>query len=69
MKASREILSPNIWTKPVSIIWGLKDRWLDFNGVEAFAKSVNARLVQLSEVTLVSLIGFMHAILISNLTM
>lgn len=50
MKASQEILSPNIWTKPVSIIWGLKDRWLDFNGVEAFAKSVNARLVQLSEV-------------------
>ncbi|KAG0609934.1 hypothetical protein M758_7G025300 [Ceratodon purpureus] len=50
VKATKEILSPTRWKKPVSIIWGLKDRWLDFNGVEDFAKSINARLVQLSQV-------------------
>lgn len=47
---SREILSPTSWKKPVSILWGLKDRWLDFNGVENFAKTINARLVQLPQV-------------------
>jgi hypothetical protein len=50
VKATKEILSPTMWKKPVSIIWGLKDRWLDFNGVESFAKSINARLVQLPQV-------------------
>lgn len=51
VKASREILSTTSWKKPVSILWGLQDKWLDFNGVEKFAKSINARLVQLEHVS------------------
>lgn len=50
VKELKRILSPTSWKKPVSIVWGLKDRWLDFNGVEAFAKSINADLVQLPQV-------------------
>jgi hypothetical protein len=38
----------------VSIIWGLKDRWLDFRDVEDFAKLASARLVQLPEVSCLS---------------
>lgn len=54
MKELKRILSPTSWKKPVSIVWGLKDRWLDFNGVEAFAKSINADLVQLPQVNLLN---------------
>ncbi|CAM6030941.1 unnamed protein product [Sphagnum balticum] len=50
IRASREMLCSKEWRKPVSIIWGLKDRWLDFRGVEDFAKLASARLVQLPEV-------------------
>lgn len=48
--ALRQTLTSNQWNRPVSIIWGLKDRWLGFQGVEEFSKSARARLVQLEEV-------------------
>lgn len=50
VSALREALTSDQWTKPISIIWGLKDRWLDFRGVEDFSKLSKARLVQLPEV-------------------
>lgn len=54
IRASREMLCSKEWRKPVSIIWGLKDRWLDFRGVEDFAKLASVRLVQLPEVSCLS---------------
>ncbi|CAM6113507.1 unnamed protein product [Calypogeia fissa] len=50
ISALREALTSDQWTKPISVIWGLKDRWLEFKGVEDFSKLCKARLVQLAEV-------------------
>lgn len=55
VSALRKALTSDRWTKPISIVWGLKDRWLDFKGVEDFSKQSKARLVQLSEVDLLLL--------------
>ncbi|KAL2650456.1 hypothetical protein R1flu_018584 [Riccia fluitans] len=48
--ALRQTLGSGQWSKPLSIVWGMKDRWLAFKDVEEFAKSSGARLVQLEEV-------------------
>ncbi|KAL3701205.1 hypothetical protein R1sor_019227 [Riccia sorocarpa] len=50
VESLRQTLSSEEWSKPVSVIWGVKDRWLPFKDVEDFAKASRARLVQLEEV-------------------
>eukprot|EP00897_Mesotaenium_endlicherianum_P004064 jgi/Mesen1/3686/ME000202S02771 len=46
----RAALASPQWTRPTGVIWGRKDRWLDFNGVPEFAKLANAKVIELAEV-------------------
>lgn len=46
----RQFLTNIEWNKRTSIIWGMKDRWLDFKGVTEFISSSSLQLVQLPEV-------------------
>lgn len=50
ISTSRQTLSEPKWSKRTSILWGLKDRWLEFKGVKDFTRSVGLRLVELQEV-------------------
>ncbi|MCO5577603.1 hypothetical protein L7F22_031434 [Adiantum nelumboides] len=47
---SRQILSDPKWSKRTSVIWGLKDKWLTFKGVQEFTKSAGLQLTELEEV-------------------
>lgn len=46
------ILKSQEWKVPTSVIWGMKDRWLPFEGVAQYCRGVRADLSQLSEVIL-----------------
>jgi len=49
-QASPEIANGFVnWQKPLQIIWGMNDPWLGSEGIEEFAKKVNAELVKLPE--------------------
>lgn len=43
----RKILTDEDWKVKTSICWGLRDRWLDFDGVEDFCNATKHRLVEL----------------------
>lgn len=50
IKSSRQILSDAKWSKRTSVIWGLKDKWLEFKGVKEFTKAAGLKLTELEEV-------------------
>lgn len=50
ISTSRRTLSEPKWSTRTSVLWGLKDRWLEFKGVRDFTKSFGLRLVELPEV-------------------
>lgn len=41
------ILTNKSWKINTTICWGLRDRWLSYDGVEDFCKASNHKLVQL----------------------
>ncbi|XXG77207.1 hypothetical protein AAC387_Pa08g1399 [Persea americana] len=43
----RKILSSQTWKVSTTICWGLRDRWLNYDGVEDFCKRLNHELVEL----------------------
>lgn len=43
----RSILSNKEWKVPTSIIWGMRDRWLKYDGVEEFANFAKHEVIQL----------------------
>ncbi|XP_072965107.1 uncharacterized hydrolase YNR064C [Typha angustifolia] len=43
----RKILSSDSWKVQTTICWGMRDRWLSYNGIEDFCKSSNHKLVEL----------------------
>ncbi|XP_038985871.1 cis-3-alkyl-4-alkyloxetan-2-one decarboxylase isoform X2 [Phoenix dactylifera] len=43
----RTILTNKSWKTNTTICWGLRDRWLSYDGVEDFCKASNHKLVQL----------------------
>ncbi|KAH9299219.1 hypothetical protein KI387_030901, partial [Taxus chinensis] len=47
IKQLRSILSSEEWKVPTTIIWGMRDRWFNYDGVEEFAKSTKHNLIQL----------------------
>eukprot|EP00898_Chlorokybus_atmophyticus_P006091 jgi/Chlat1/6483/Chrsp45S06059 len=49
-KVRQQLSGGGGWDKPTLVAWGMKDKWLSFDGVEEFAKSANAELVRLEKV-------------------
>ncbi|XP_042421039.1 cis-3-alkyl-4-alkyloxetan-2-one decarboxylase-like isoform X1 [Zingiber officinale] len=47
VKAMRTTLSSETWEISTTICWGMRDRWLSYDGVEEFCKASNHKLVQL----------------------
>lgn len=45
----RSTLSKKEWKVPTSIIWGMRDRWLKYDGVEEFAQYAKHELIQLPQ--------------------
>ncbi|XP_057864810.1 uncharacterized hydrolase YNR064C isoform X2 [Cryptomeria japonica] len=43
----RSILASKEWKVSTTIIWGMRDRWLNYDGVEKYMKSTNHELIQL----------------------
>ncbi|XP_078434849.1 alpha/beta-Hydrolases superfamily protein isoform X2 [Wolffia australiana] len=43
----RNTLSSESWKVPTTICWGMRDRWLEYDGVEEFCRRTNISLVQL----------------------
>ena len=46
----RNILSSESWKIKTTVCWGMRDRWLDYDGVEDFCSRSNIRLIQLPTV-------------------
>ncbi|ONK56200.1 uncharacterized protein A4U43_C10F5160 [Asparagus officinalis] len=47
VESMRTILASESWKTDTTICWGLRDRWLGYDGVEDYCKSLNHRLVEL----------------------
>lgn len=47
VQSMREVLVSESWKVPTSICWGMRDRWLSYDGVEEFCKASNNKLVEL----------------------
>lgn len=43
----RAILASESWKTKTTICWGLRDRWLSYDGVEDYCKALNHKLVEL----------------------
>ncbi|KAJ1704089.1 hypothetical protein LUZ63_003868 [Rhynchospora breviuscula] len=42
-----EVILSKSWKVPTSICWGMRDRWLSYEGVEDFCKDSNSKLLEL----------------------
>lgn len=49
---TESILKSQEWKVATNVIWGMKDRWLPFEGVAQYCREIRADLLQLSEVIL-----------------
>ncbi|KAF3337154.1 epoxide hydrolase 3 [Carex littledalei] len=47
VQSMREVLLSESWKVPTSICWGMRDRWLSYDGVEDFCKVSNKKLLEL----------------------
>ncbi|XP_078166853.1 alpha/beta-Hydrolases superfamily protein isoform X5 [Carex rostrata] len=47
VQSMREVLLSESWKVPTSICWGMRDRWLSYEGVEDFCKVSNKKLLEL----------------------
>ncbi|KAJ0972596.1 hypothetical protein J5N97_020555 [Dioscorea zingiberensis] len=47
VEAMKKTLNSETWTIPTTICWGMRDRWLSYDGVEDFCKISNFKLVEL----------------------
>lgn len=47
VQSMRTILASEFWKTNTTICWGLRDRWLSYDGVEDYCKSLNHKLVEL----------------------
>jgi hypothetical protein len=43
----RNILSSDSWKTKTTVCWGLRDRWLNYDGVEDFCGSANYKILEL----------------------
>ncbi|KAF5470280.1 hypothetical protein F2P56_010803 [Juglans regia] len=43
----QRILTDKNWKVPTTVLWGQRDRWLSYDGVEDFCKDANHKLVEL----------------------
>lgn len=42
----QRILTDKNWKVPTTVLWGQRDRWLSYDGVEDFCKDANHKLVE-----------------------
>ncbi|XP_042958777.1 uncharacterized hydrolase YNR064C isoform X4 [Carya illinoinensis] len=50
----QRILTDKNWKVPTTVLWGQRDRWLSYDGVEDFCKDANHKLVEVPTVDLIS---------------
>ncbi|XP_039121103.1 uncharacterized protein LOC120257877 isoform X4 [Dioscorea cayenensis subsp. rotundata] len=43
----KKVLISETWTIPTTVCWGMRDRWLSYDGVADFCKISNSKLVEL----------------------
>jgi pimeloyl-ACP methyl ester carboxylesterase len=47
IESMRNILSSDSWKTKTTVCWGLRDRWLNYDGVEDFCGSANYKILEL----------------------
>lgn len=47
IESMRSILRSNSWKTKTTVCWGMRDRWLSYDGVEIFFGGLNQKIVEL----------------------
>lgn len=47
IESMRSILESGSWKTKTTICWGMRDRWLSYDGVEEFFGGLNQKIVEL----------------------
>ncbi|CAO2167523.1 unnamed protein product [Urochloa humidicola] len=47
IESMRSILGSNSWKTKTTVCWGMRDRWLSYDGVEEFFRGLNQKIVEL----------------------
>lgn len=66
VESMRTILADESWKTNTTICCGLRDRWLDYNGIEDYCRSFNHKLVELPMVSSLPSLHWLYYILQMN---
>jgi hypothetical protein len=47
IESMRSILRSSSWKTKTTVCWGMRDRWLSYDGVEEFFGGLNQKIVEL----------------------